>query len=425
MSKYIIKQIGDLANIRRGASPRPIDDWMAKEGVPWVKISDATKYDSRFIYKTEGFIKTEGAKYSVEVIPEDLIVSNSATPALPKIMKINACIHDGWLLLNDFKDVDRDYLYYQIKFLRRSLIKQGNGSIFKNLKTDILKEFPVHLPVDKNGAVDMRKQRIIAKQLSIIEDKIEINNTINCKIDQLASLVYNYWFMQFDCPNDCNRPYKSSGGKMIYNGELKKYIPEGWQVRRIGDCIKHISTGLNPRKNFVLNEGDIKYITVKNLTKNGFLDLNGCDTISNATKTLINKRSKVREGDILFASIAPLGRCYLVQETPRDWEINESVFSIRVNENLNPEYLYMFLKSDSFIKQAEHSSTGSVFSGIRVSTLEDINVLIPSLKVLKEFADIISPLFKRKYLIELENRKLVDLRDFLLPLLMNGQVSLD
>lgn len=232
----------------------------------------------------------------------------------------------------------------------------------------------------------------------------------------MVKAIYNHWFIKFDYP-------ETSKGR-VYNSTLKKDIPQGWKVKSIKDCLIHINTGLNPRNNFTLNNGDVKYITVKNLTPNGSIDFSNCDTISQETKELINKRSLVSKGDILFASIAPLGRCVLVNETPSNWEINESVFSIRVNtEIVSPEYLFLFFMSDYFVKTAENSSTGSIFSGIRISTLEEMKVLIPEKNILEKFNSIVFPLLVKKYEIEQQNEKLKKLKDTLLPLLINGQLQ--
>ena len=135
---WVTKKIGDICSIKRGASPRPIQQFLDKEGIPWVKIADATSSYSRYIETTNQFIKPEGADKSVTVSPGTLILSNSATPGLPKIMKIKACVHDGWLILSDFRDVTRDFLYYMLLNIRKTIINQANGSVFQNLKTDIV-----------------------------------------------------------------------------------------------------------------------------------------------------------------------------------------------------------------------------------------------------------------------------------------------
>jgi len=257
-----------------------------------------------------------------------------------------------------------------------------------------------------------------------IHNKISNNNAINSELEAMAKTIYDYWFLQFEFPDENGKPYKSSGGKMVWNEELKRDIPDGWEPCHIRDCIKHINTGLNPRDNFKLGKGSIRYITVKNLTTNGTIDFTSCDVIDEEARAIVHRRSDVSKGDILFASIAPLGRCVIVQENPVDWDINESVFSIRPDtDKVSTEHLYMFFMSDYFIKKAEHNSTGSVFSGIRVGTLEDMYILLPPPAIRDKFKSAVADILYKKYLNDQENQELASLRDFLLPLLMNGQVT--
>ena len=309
------------------------------------------------------------------------------------------------------------YYWFKSPIGRATIHTLVTGSNVKGIKGSELKEIEVDYPL-------LELQKKIANALFLFDTKLKINNTISAQLESLAKTIYDYWFLQFEFPNEEGKPYKSSGGKMVWNEELKREIPEGWEVKKVKDCICHINTGLNPRQNFVLGNGDIKYVTVKNLTTNGNIDWTGCDTIDESAREKIHRRSDISKGDILFASIAPLGRCALIKETPNDWDINESVFSIRPNINeISTEYLYMLLTSNEFIKKAEHSSTGSIFAGIRISILENIPMLIPDNNILLKFSKIISELLSCKDETNKENRQLTSLRDFLLPLLMNGQVA--
>ena len=236
--------------------------------------------------------------------------------------------------------------------------------------------------------------------------------------------IFDYWFVQFDFPDENGKPYKTSGGKMVWNEELKREIPNGWTVSTFGDCISSINTGLNPRDNFKLNTGGtIRYLTVKNLTKDGTVDFSSCDCIDEAARAIVHRRSDIRVGDILFASIAPLGRCYIIKESPETWDINESVFSIRPNySNMTSNYLYMTFMSDSFVKKAEGSSAGSVFKGIRISELQALKTVVPQKEVLEKFDEIISKVFAAKVDSIENDLSLASLRDDLLPFLTNGQV---
>ena len=213
---------------------------------------------------------------------------------------------------------------------------------------------------------------------------------------------------------------------MVWNEILKRNIPFKWRVGKTGDMIEGVRTGLNPRTNFRLKSDGIAYLTVKNITPDGNIDFAGCDYIDEHDRAIVHRRSDVSKGDILFASIAPLGRCYLVRENPETWDINESVFSVRPNtETTTSEFLYLLLTSNWFIKTAEGSSTGSIFKGIRNEELRNLSMPIPNIEIIRTFTDRIRPLMDQIGLLQDENRELIKLRDWLLPMLMNGQATIE
>lgn len=273
---------------------------------------------------------------------------------------------------------------------------------------------------------DYEEQEKIGDLFYNIERKIRTNNRINDNLQQQLRTLYDYWFTQFDFPDEGGKPYRSSGGAMTWNEVLKQYIPESWAVGKVSECVSRIATGLNPRDNFTLGDGPIKYITVKNLTKVGTIDFSNCDMIDKSAQSLIHRRSDLQIGDILFASIAPLGRCYLIQEYPTGWEINESVFSIRSNTDITtPEYLYCYFMGESFIKSATACSAGSIFKGIRINTLLDTNMVIPPLPIAKKFSNSVQSILSLHDKNMNENTELTALRDWLLPMLMNGQATIE
>ena len=140
------KKIKSVVTITRGASPRPIKDFIQSEGRPWIKISDANATSSPYIYDTKEFIKQEGISKSRTVESDTLILSNSATPGIPKIVKILSSVHDGWLIFNNFNELSKEFLYLFLIEYKKKLLSLSNGSVFRNLKTDILKEFPIVSP---------------------------------------------------------------------------------------------------------------------------------------------------------------------------------------------------------------------------------------------------------------------------------------
>lgn len=292
----------------------------------------------------------------------------------------------------------------------------GSGQRY-TLSNDTVNSIPVLLP-------SIKDQEKIGNLFSFIDRKIALNKKINQKLEAMAKRLYDYWFVQYDFPDKNGHPYKTTGGPMTYNPTLKREIPVGWEVKTLKECIKHINTGLNPRDNFVLGNGDIKYVTVKNLTMEGNIDFSGCDFIDEDALKKVHKRSDIAKGDVLYASICPLGRSYLINKDPVGWDINESVFSIRPNlDVISSEFLSVFLKDSAVVEKASKMATGSIFKGIRIKELENMILAVPVKDVMEKFSKQI------KNLIELEHKNteqiahLITLRDKLLPLLMNGQVE--
>lgn len=289
------------------------------------------------------------------------------------------------------------------------------GSSMPNLNSGILSDIPIKYP-------HYKEQILITRVLCALENKIALNKRINAELEAMAKTLYDYWFVQFDFSDENGKPYRTSGGAMEWNEQLKREIPKGWNVQRLETCISKVSTGLNPRDNFKLGNGEIKYVTVKNLRIDGTIDFSNCDSVDSAARNIIHERSDISVGDILFASIAPLGRCYLIQDPPSDWDINESVFSIRPNyQCVTSAYVYMYLMSDSFIAKASSSSTGSIFKGIRIGTLLDMPITVPPKHITDAFSESISELISLKHKKGMESDELISLRDWLLPMLMNGQ----
>lgn len=143
--KWTTAPLGTFVEIRRGGSPRPIQDYLSDIGLRWLKISDVTSLDSPFILKTKEHIKENGLKKTVFLKAGELVLSNSATPGIPKILDVDSCIHDGWLYFPK-SEFPKYYLYLFFKHIHKELVALGNGSVFTNLKTDILRAFPITKP---------------------------------------------------------------------------------------------------------------------------------------------------------------------------------------------------------------------------------------------------------------------------------------
>lgn len=165
-----VEQLGKELEVKRGGSPRPIKDYVSDSGYRWLKISDATASISPFIFEIKEYIKKEGLRKTTLLKAGSLVLSNSATPGIPKFLEVDSCIHDGWLHFPKTSIFSYQYLYLFFKHIRNPLLQQGNGSVFKNLKTDILKSWKMAIP-------DVETMKNFDELISPIFKKIK-NNTV-------------------------------------------------------------------------------------------------------------------------------------------------------------------------------------------------------------------------------------------------------
>ena len=401
--------LGKVCDIRRGSSPRPIIDFLANEGMPWVKIADATESKTKWIDKTNQFIKTEGVSKSVMVEPGDLILSNSGTAGLPKFMSIQACIHDGWQVLRNFRNITPDFTYYELLHIRSSLLHGAYDSSMKNLTLDMVRDYVIGLP-------SIEEQNSITNILSSLDDKIELNNNINKNLESIAQTLYKQWFVDFEFPNVEGVPYKSSGGEMI---ESKLgFIPKGWEVGNINDIGTVIGGGTPSRKReeFFCEEG-IPWITPKDLSIN--TDIFVSKGQQDITDLGLSKSSAklMPKGTILFSSRAPIGYLAIAQN---DVCTNQGFKSVIPNVLYGTHFVYHLLKM--LTPQIESVASGSTFKEISSGALKSISIVIPNPSIVSIYCDLVMNIYSKIESGENEVRVLRGIRNTLLPRLMSGEI---
>ena len=197
-----------------------------------------------------------------------------------------------------------------------------------------------------------------------------------------------------------------------------------WKTDLLGNLTSKFATGLNPRKNFVLGEGANYYVTIKNLNDNYQVLLDDkCDKISDDAIGMINKRSDLKAGDLLFSGVGTIGRMHLIEENPKNWNINESVFTVRAGSELSSIFLFMLMSSrqfQGFVKGAAH---GSVQKGIRMADMKAFELKVPPRNVVEMMDKALSPIITCIKNNERENRELANLRDTLLSKLVSGEIG--
>lgn len=281
------------------------------------------------------------------------------------------------------------------------------GGTRGNINAKTYGDMPIMLPPRK-------LQDKIVSVLKSLDDKIEVNRKTNENLEQQAQALFKSWFVDFE-------PFKN--GEFV-ESELGM-IPKGWRVVSLDEMTSKFGTGLNPRKNFKLGEGNNYYVTIKNMGNNRVYLDDKCDKVTDDAIEKINKRSKLQEGDLLFSGIGTIGRVALVTQTPTNWNTSESVFNMHPTQNISSEFLYILLLSDVFQQYVKIHAQGGVQQGIRMASLKEYRMAIPEDSLLRKFDDIVMPIISRIKNNDNQSDSLASLRDTLLPKLMSGELKVN
>ena len=270
-------------------------------------------------------------------------------------------------------------------------------------------ELPTFTPMEEEN---------IGNLMVDIMSKINVNRQINDNLEAMAKQLYDYWFVQFDFPNEEGKPYKSNGGAMVWNEKLKREIPQGLDTQKIGDIEKNIITGKTPscadEDNF---GGDIPFVTIDDIRGNLF--------VFEAQRTLSTKGADSQEKKYLpigSLSVSCIGTIGVMGFVARLAQTNQQINSIVFEHEYNKEFLYFSLKL--YYGNAK-AKTGNVFANMSKDEFASITVAYPPKQILQAFHNKVAPIFDSiKNNIE-EINSLTKQRDELLPLLMNGQATVN
>lgn len=315
------------------------------------------------------------------------------------------------------------YLRYLIEFYLNSILKLTSGSTFPNLTADLLSGFELFVP-------SLPIQKKISKVLSALDAKIELNQRINAELEAMAKMLYDYWFVQFDFPYDFDKgmpdkkgkPYKSSGGKMVWREELKREVPEGWEVKCLGEEIE-IQRGISYTSKEINGIG-IPMINLNSFNLDGTYKSDGIKKYSGK----FAEKNIVKVGDLLIAATDVtrnaeiIGRAILVP----DYYDENLVFSMDIakiiSKTIPYSFLMMLFNSNHYHNYIKYYATGTLVLHLNLDGINRYKTELPPLEILKKFDELYLPIANRIYLTAKENQKLTELRDWLLPMLMNGQV---
>ena len=302
--------------------------------------------------------------------------------------------------------LDKDFVFYLISstLVKQQLSAAAQQTKIRHTSPDKIRDCTVWIP-------ELTEQKRIGKLLRSLDRKIELNRAINQNLEALAKQLYDYWFVQFDFPDENGRPYKSSGGKMVWNDKLKREIPEGWDDGILID-IANITMGQSPDGSSYneVGEGMLFY--------QGSTDF-GMRFPSVRQYTTAPSRYAKR-GDILMSVRAPVGSINIANN---DCCIGRGLSAI--NSKLGSTTHLYYILNDLRIAFEQRNAAGTTFGSITKEDLYSLPIIIPSHEVIRAFDKICSPMFDRQMILGEEIDNLIKQRDGLLPLLMNGQVSVN
>ncbi|CAM2792640.1 restriction endonuclease subunit S [Janthinobacterium lividum] len=384
--------------------------------IPWLKTE---QLGEKFIYSTtEKISKAALDKTSIKVYPINTLsvamYGEGKTRGNVSIIKNEMATNQACCNIElDPELADFEYVYYFLKTQYNELRNLSSG-VRKNLNSNDIKNFVVRLPKELSA------QKSIAAVLSTLDTKIDCNNRINAELEALADMLYGYWFMQFDFPCAKGKPYKSSGGKMSYNTTLKREVPVGWKDGTLDD-LGRILGGSTPStdnpKNF--SADGVPWITPYDLSGNQgnkFITRGAQDVSDEGIKAASLK--KMPAGSVLLSSRAPIGYMAIARA---ELTTNQGFKSFIPSSEYSTAFIYYTIKRS--LRTITQYASGSTFKEVSATVLKTVKIVLPDPDVVAQFTTAVAPIFERQDLLEQESVQLGQLRDWLLPMLMNGQIK--
>ena len=407
-----MKSISSIADIYLGGTPKTSIPQYWKGDIKWASAKDVVNSKYRYIRNTEKTITSEGVENSAaKVLPKDTIVITARGTVgkvclLPEDMAFNQTCYG----LVAKEGITPTFLYYSLINQINQINQLSYGTVFDTITMKTFNELTIWVPENVT-------QNNITEILSKIDDKIEVNASINTALEELGSTLFKRWFVDFEFPDENGDPYRSSGGAMK-NSELGE-IPEKWNIKDL-DFFGEIAGGSTPStKNEEYWNGDIPWITPKDLSnfKNGQIFI-GKGERSTTQKALDeNSLRWFSKDSIIYSSRAPIGYIAIAEN---DLTCNQGFKNIIPYREFYREFLFYLMKE--ITNRIISIAGGSTFKEISGTFLKQMKVIIPPDDIIKKFHETTQSIFEYNKISVKSNEQLSELRDLLLPRLMSGEI---
>ena len=403
--------LGQLCILFSGGTPSTKKPEYWNGDILWLSSAES---GNDFIYDSTTKITQSGVDNSATKLAKknSVIIATAGegkTRGQTSYLETDAYINQSLIALNTRGEVTNLYLYYYLKNSYQRLRKlSGITGVRGSLSGDLLKDFEIRYP-------DLNIQNQITHLLRSIDSKIENNNKIISELESIVKTIYDYWFLQFEFPDENGKPYKSSGGKMVWSTELKREIPEDWSIISLDKIANVVTSSITPSQAKTYEHYSIPaYDTSKMPVLESGKDIN-------------SNKYLVYENCILVSKLNPHFKRIWNIYSINDNSICSTEFMPFLSINGHKEFLYSVLNSDAFYTFTINNSNSSTGSRKRMQpeAYKDFKLAYPlnDNKVISKFCDVTRGLLKQQDSLIKENQELISLRDFLLPMLMNGQVA--
>ncbi len=422
-AEWNTKPLSDLGKFQRGKSrhrPRNDPNLFDNGTYPLVQTGEV-KAASLYIRSHEACYNEFGLSQSALWPENTLCITIAANIAETALLGYPMCFPDSVVGFNaDPEESSELFMHYVFTYIRKAIQNSASGSIQDNINIEYLTGLRFKIP-------HKAYQDKIVAALSVLDKKIELNNRINAELEAMAKTLYDYWFVQFDFPDDSpqgqGKPYKTSGGKMVYNPTLKREIPEGWIDCLLGDHVT-FKRGISYKSGDIQNTG-VPFINLNSFSLSGEFKLEGTKYYNGKFKT----ESKLNPGELVIAitdvtrNADIIGKSFVIpdifDETPL---MSCDVASVSSRKFCNA-YLEQLFNSESYHKYIKYYASGTLVLHLDLNGVKWFKTYLPPQKLLEEYSQHCASLFKQRDIVLKENVYLESLRDWLLPMLMNGQVT--
>jgi type I restriction enzyme S subunit len=415
--------IGEIAAIFDGPHATPVK---TEDGPIFLSISslESGRLD---LSKSARLSDKDFEKWTKRVTPQkgDLLFSYETRLGEAALMPagIKACLGRRMGLLRPRSEkIVPEYLLYAYlspAFQQTIVANTITGATVDRIALNEMSKFPIRVP-------ELDEQKKVAELLENIDAKIDCNNRINAELEAMAKTLYDYWFVQFDFPDENGKPYKSSGGKMVYNATLKREIPDGWKVGALGQWLT-FKRGISYKSSEVGDEG-VPLINLNSFYLDGSIKISGTKRYSGKFRN----EQRIEPGELVIAitdvtrNADIVGKAFVVPDLFDEYPlISCDVAAISGGSHLPAYYLERLFNSEEYHRYIRHFASGTLVLHLNLSGVEWFESFLPPEWLVQKYCKFAETARDKITANLKQNLELAQLRDWLLPMLMNGQVSVE